>query len=151
MSPVTRLHAGAGMAAIALISVFWFSTAVSELWTGHDVIRTVKLSVLAAIPLLVFAMATAGLTGRRLAAGRVSPVIARKQRRMILIALNGLLVLVPSAIFLAWKAYSGEFDTGFYAVQVIELIAGPVNLLLLGANMRDGRRMTAKRRALKSA
>ena len=148
MTPLTRLHAGAGVAAMVLISAFWLSTAVSEMWLGHEAIATVKRSVLIAIPLLVVAMATAGLTGRRLAADRVSPVIVRKQRRMIAIALNGLLVLVPSAVFLAWKASDGAFDTVFYAVQAIELLAGPVNLLLLAANMKDGRRMTARRRQM---
>ena len=65
---------------------------------------------------------------------------------MPLIALNGLLILVPSALFLAAKASAGAFDTAFYAVQTLELAAGAVNIWLLGVNFRDGLRMTATRR-----
>ena len=39
-------------------------------------------------------------------------------------AANGILVLIPSALFLASKARAAEFDTVFYAVQALELAAG---------------------------
>ena len=47
---------------------------------------------------------------------------------------------------LAGKAQAGQFDTSFYIVQVIELIAGAVNITLLGLNMRDGLRLSGKLR-----
>jgi hypothetical protein len=65
---------------------------------------------------------------------------------MPLIAANGLLVLIPSALFLASKASAGEFDTAFYAVQAIELAAGAANIMLLGLNMRDGLKMSGRLR-----
>lgn len=65
---------------------------------------------------------------------------------MPIIAANGILILIPSALFLASKATSGEFDTSFYAVQLIELVAGAVNLTLLSLNMRDGLQLTRGRR-----
>ena len=68
-----------------------------------------------------------------------------KKKRMPVIAINGLVILVPAAIYLQAKASQGDFDTTFYAVQVIELIAGASNLILMGLNIRDGRAM-AKRR-----
>ena len=48
-------------------------------------------------------------------------LIGAKLKRMPLIAANGILVLIPSALFLASKARAAEFDTGFYAVQALEL------------------------------
>jgi hypothetical protein len=39
---------------------------------------------------------------------------------------NGILVLIPAALFLASKAQAAEFDTTFYAVQAHELAAGAV-------------------------
>ena len=54
---------------------------------------------------------------------------------------------MPSAVFLATRAREGDFGRDFALVQAIELIAGAVNLGLLGLNLRDGRRMTAARRA----
>jgi hypothetical protein len=57
---------------------------------------------------------------------------------MPLIAANGILVLIPAALFLAYKAGEGDFDAAFNAVQALELTAGAVNITLLGLNMRDG-------------
>ncbi|MDF1486565.1 hypothetical protein PY257_15490, partial [Ramlibacter sp. H39-3-26] len=55
-------------------------------------------------------------------------------------------ILIPSALYLASKARAGEFDSVFYAVQALELVAGAVNITLLGLNMRDGLRMKGRLR-----
>jgi hypothetical protein len=60
---------------------------------------------------------------------------------MPIIAANDILVLIPSALFLASKARAAEFDASFYAVQALELVAGAANIALLGLNLRDGLRM----------
>ena len=64
---------------------------------------------------------------------------------MPFVAANGIVILIPAALFLAWKADSYAFDAAFYAVQVVELVAGAVNLALLGLNVRDGLRLTGRR------
>jgi hypothetical protein len=38
---------------------------------------------------------------------------------MLMIAANGILVIISGALFLAHKTGVGEFDIGFYAVQAI--------------------------------
>ena len=63
---------------------------------------------------------------------------------MPFIATNGLLVLVPCAIVLNRWAAAGSFDTTFYVVQAIELMAGATNLTLMGLNARDGMRMVGR-------
>ena len=65
---------------------------------------------------------------------------------MPIIAANGVLILIPSALFLAANAKAGDFDATFYAVQMVELAAGAVNLWLLTKNALDGRKLTARRR-----
>ena len=60
---------------------------------------------------------------------------------MPLIAGNGIVVLIPSALFLASKVKAAEFDAAFYTVQTLELVAGATNIILLGLNMRDGLKM----------
>jgi hypothetical protein len=65
---------------------------------------------------------------------------------MRLIAGNGVLVLVPAVLFLAWKAAQSEFDAAFIIVQVVEFAAGSFNLVLMGLNIRDGLRMTRRLR-----
>lgn len=74
----------------------------------------------------------------------MDPHIISKRRRMPFIALNGLLVLVPCALFLHAKAASGEFGSVFALVQAIELVAGAANLVLMGLNLRDGRALTGR-------
>ncbi len=44
------------------------------------------------------------------------------------------------------QAGSRSFDTAFYAVQVIELLAGAINLTLMGLTIRDGRAMARRRK-----
>jgi Na+/H+ antiporter NhaA len=73
-------------------------------------------------------------------------LIGAKIKRMPLIAANGILVLIPSALFLAFKARADEFDTGFYAVQALELAAGAANIAMLALNIRDGLKMTGRLR-----
>ena len=140
------VHPVAGAIALLTIASFWFSTLISELSGSMEAVVAVKTAIPWGFLLLIPALAAAGGTGVSLAGGRAKGLAATKLRRMPVIAANGLLILVPSALFLAWKASAGEFDAAFYGVQAIELVAGAANLVLLGLNMRDGLRMTGRLR-----
>ena len=63
---------------------------------------------------------------------------------MLFIAGNGVLILIPAALYLSALASRGEFDGIFYSVQAIELIAGAINLTLMSLNIRDGLRLTGR-------
>ncbi len=145
---MTRIHAAAGAVALGMISVFWLSTVTVETMGDAARIAQVKQMIPWGFLVLVPAIALVGGTGFRLGRRRRGPVVEKKRKRMPVIATNGLLVLIPSALFLSFKAQAGAFDTAFYAVQAVELAAGAVNIALLGANMRDGLRLTARRRNL---
>lgn len=58
----------------------------------------------------------------------------------------GLLVLTPCVLYLGAVADQHPFDTRFQVVQAIELIAGATNLVLMGANIRDGLRLSGRLR-----
>jgi len=133
-----KLHAAFGGLALVTICCFWGSTVLTELFGDHAAIAGVKNAILWGMLVLVPAMAAAGGSGFSLGKGWKSPAVLRKKRRMKIIAANGILILVPSAVFLASRAAAGEFDWAFAAVQAIELIAGAVNITLLSLNMRDG-------------
>jgi len=75
-----------------------------------------------------------------------NPTILRKKRRMPFIAGNGLLILVPSALYLAALASRGDFGIIFYTVQALELVAGATNLVLMALNIGDGLRLTRRGR-----
>ena len=148
---LTRAHAAAGSLACVLILSFWTSTAAVELFGSDPAIARVKLVIACCLPVLVAALATTGLTGRRLCGQTPRGLAARKLTRLKIAAANGVLVLIPAALFLAVRAAHGQFGTGFAIVQAIELVAGPVNLVLLGLNMRDGMRMSGRFRKAASA
>jgi hypothetical protein len=145
---VKTIHPIAGALAFLTIATFWLSTALSELFASQAIVTSVKTAIPWGFLLLIPALAAAGGSGFVLAKGRRAGLIGAKMRRMPLIAANGVLVLIPSALFLAFKASAAEFDTGFYAVQALELAAGAANITLIGLNMRDGLRMKGRLRRL---
>lgn len=140
------LHPVAGALAIVTIVTFWLSTALAELFGSQAVVVAVKTAIPWGFLLLIPALAATGGSGFALAKGRRVGLVSKKIKRMPLIAANGVLVLIPSALFLASKARAAEFDTSFFAVQAIELLAGAANITLLCLNMRDGLKMKGRLR-----
>lgn len=141
-----RIHPIAGALALLTILTFWLSTVLSELLGSEAAVTAVKTTIPWGFFLLVPALAAAGGSGAALSKGRRGGLVGRKLRRMSFIAANGIMVLIPAALFLAHKARLGEFDGVFYAVQAIELVAGAGNLTLLSLNLRDGLKMTGRLR-----
>lgn len=140
------IHPIAGTIALLTILTFWLSTAVSELFAGQVTVTTVKTLIPWGFIILIPALIAAGGSGFQLGKKMRGRLVATKKKRMPFIAANGIVILVPSALYLSFKAQAGAFDSGFYAVQALELIAGAANIVLLGLNMRDGLRMTGKLR-----
>lgn len=139
------LHPVAGVTAFLTILAFWLATAIVECGGGAEAVLAVKRGILRGLLLLIPAMAVAGATGFRLGGASRNPGVAAKRKRMPVIALNGVLVLLPCAIFLHQRASAAQFDAAFAAVQGIELLAGAINLTLLGLNIRDGLRLSRRR------
>ena len=139
------VHPLAGALAILTIATFWLCTVFSELFGSKAVIASVKTAIPWGFLLLVPALAAAGASGFAMARERRGTALAAsKMKRTRNIAANGMLILIPSALFLASKARAGEFDAAFYAVQTLELVAGATNLALLGSNMLDGLKLTGR-------
>lgn len=137
-------HPVAGTLALLTIATFWLSTVLAELFASPATVTAVKTAIPWGFLWLVPALAATGGSGLALAKGRRGGLIGAKLKRMSPIAANGLLVLIPAALFLAFKARAAEFDTVFYAVQALELVAGAANITLLGLNLRDGLRMKGR-------
>ena len=142
----SKIHAIAGVIGFLTILTFWTSTVCSELFGSIATIVTVKGMILNGMFVLIPAMAVAGASGMNIGRRRKDAPALAKKRRMPFIAANGLLILVPAAFYLQAKASAGIFDSTFYTVQVLELLAGAVNLILMGLNIRDGRAMTKLKR-----
>ena len=136
------VHGLAGTLALLLISSFWLATILTELSGREEAIFLAKRSILYAMALLIPSLMITAGSGIALAGKRAGRLVNAKKKRMPFIALNSLLILVPSAVFLWWKAVQGEFDLSFVVVQAIELAAGATNITLMGLNMRDGIRLS---------
>lgn len=148
MKSILRIiHPLAGALAMFTITLFIIATLASEVFGGATAIAAVKAGILRGLLVLIPALAIVGGSGFRLGTYGLA---ATKIVRMRVVAANGVLVLIPCAFVLARWAQQGAFDGAFYAVQGLELLAGSVNLTLLGLNMRDGLRMRAKRMAATS-
>lgn len=143
-----KIHAAAGGLALLTIAVFWTSTVAVELFGTHEQIAVTKTAILYGMAVLIPALAATGATGFSLGGKWRSPIIARKKARMKFAAANGLLILLPSAVFLAWKAQTGDFGGWFAVVQGAELLAGAANIMLLSLNMKDGMALSRRRRAV---
>jgi hypothetical protein len=141
-----KLHATAATMVMLFLALFWSSTVVAEVFMSHAAVAQVKHAIayglLAFVPLMAL---TAG-TGFSMGGKGKHALLVDKRKRMPFIALNGLLILVPSAIFLFLRSSSGIFDGAFYAVQVVELVAGVVNMILIGRNIRDGLQLSRRRK-----
>ncbi len=141
----TALHTIAGLSALLTILTFWLSTVIVELFFTAAAITAVKTAIaFYGLPLLVFLMALTGISGTLLAKDHPNALCNRKKMRMRLIAFNGV-VIIPSALFLAFQAEAGHFGTWFYTVQAIELAIGLFQLSLIGRNIYDGRQLRIHR------
>jgi hypothetical protein len=140
------IHPVAGAVALLTIATFWLSTVLSEVFASGAVVIAVKMAIPWGLLLLVPSLAAAGGSGFALARGARAGLVGAKAKRMPFIAANGILILVPAALFLACKARHAELDGVFYGVQALELAAGAVNITLLGLNMRDGLKMKGRLR-----
>ena len=144
MKPIA--HAITGTTAMLIIASFWISTLVSEIFLDSAAVAAVKHAIVYGLFLLVPFMAATGGSGIVLGKTRKGSLLAQKKKRMAIIGTNGLLVMIPAAIFLNGKAAAGEFDVLFYAVQVVELSVGVVQLILMSMNFRDGLKLAGKLR-----
>ena len=137
-----KIHVAVSLIATLCIASFFTSTLIAELFGSEDQIAMIKsLILMPGLLILIPAMAAIGGTGFALSKKRKDPLVDSKKKRMPFIAANGILVLIPCAIFLEQWASAGAFDTKFYIVQSIELLAGITNLSLMGLNIRDGLRL----------
>jgi hypothetical protein len=139
------IHLVAGLLAALTIATFFLSSVAVELLGAHEAVATVKaLIVMPGLFILIPAIAATGGSGFAIAKSRKGRLVDAKKRRMPFIAANGLLVLLPCAVVLDRWASAGAFDTTFYLVQGMELLAGAVNLTLMGMNIRDGISMSGR-------
>ena len=142
---ITIIHRVTATIAFLCIAAFFSTTIIVELFGTQEIVTQLKnLIVWPGLFILVPSIAITGVSGLLLAKSKNGRLTQQKKKRMPFIAANGLLVLIPCAVFLNHSASIGAFDTSFYIIQAIELIAGSINLMLMGMNILDGLKMTGR-------
>ncbi len=142
MNKLAKIHAAAGTLALVFISVFWCSTLYSEITNDLSTIYQVKKAILYGLGLLFPLMMMTGISGNILAKKKIKGLVKKKMTRMKMIMFNGIVILIPSAVYLFHSVSLGDLGTLFYTVQALELTAGLTNIILLSMNIRDGLRLT---------
>lgn len=132
-----KIHLTASVAALVFISTFWTSTFISEAFLTHKEVAVVKQGIVYALLVFVPLMVTMGVSGKKLVADHTDKTAESKRRRIKKIAMNGNLILLPAACILCYWANHGQFHSGFYLVQALELTAGATNITLLALNIRS--------------
>ena len=100
--------------------------------------------ILKGMYVLIPAMVVVGASGMSLGSNRRGSLVLSKKKRMPIIAATGIIILLPAAFYLEMKASQNAFDTWFYSIQALELIAGASNLRLMFFNIRDELRMSGR-------
>ncbi|NYT22939.1 hypothetical protein H0A73_04945 [Alcaligenaceae bacterium] len=136
-----KVHATAALLALLFLTAFWISTVIAELFLSETAVAQVKHGIAYALLGFIPVMIATGASGFAMGGKSMQPLIAAKRRRMPFIGGIGLLILAPAAIFLSMRAQAGLFDSIFYGVQALELVAGAVNVALISLNFRDGLRL----------
>jgi hypothetical protein len=145
-SSLVRTHLAAAVGALALITTFLVSSAVTELIGNVGDVHSLRQWIVFGLPVLIACLATAALSGRRLARNSRATVIRRKQRRMQIVAAAGIVVLVPCALILDYLTAGASAGGAVTALEITEIVAGALNLTLLVLNFRDGRGLSRPRR-----
>lgn len=138
---VFKAHKIFAIIAFVTIATFWVSTLIIELFFDYHTVAFLKsLIVFPGLFILIISIAITAITGNIITKkSKKEELIAVKKKRMPIIAINGILILIPCAIYLNILASSATFDSVFYSVQAIELLAGATNIILMFLNIRDSK------------
>lgn len=141
-----KAHGVIAFSALGLIVVFLVVTLVGELSGDLEWVIASKRFVVGGLVVLIPLMAASGALGSRLARGRQGRLVQLKKRRMIVVTANGVLVLAPTAVVLWLMAVRGDFGALYTLLQLLELAAGGINVLLMALMARDGLRLSGRLR-----
>ena len=142
-----KIHAVAASLALLFLIAFWASTVIAELFLSATAVTQVKQGIAYALLGFIPVMIVTGASGFAMGGKSAHPLVVAKRRRMPFIGGIGLLILAPAAIFLSVRAQTGLFDSVFYGVQALELVAGALNVALISLNFRDGLRLRYRKSA----
>ena len=139
---ILKIHVIAALVATCTILAFLTLAIGAELVPHH--LAAIRKGIAWGLLILVPALVATGATGYQLARNHRGRLVSDKLQRMQLIAINGVVVLLPGALWLAYRADAGMTEGMFRVVQLIEIAAAATNFCLLLHNLRDGLRLSGR-------
>lgn len=143
------IHIAATAVAAITIGAFLFTSIIAEIKGDVQVIRAVKKNILLALPILIIAMPSLGITGNKLAGFSKNKLVELKRRRMRFVFINGMM-LIALAIFLYYRSTYVALDTMFLAAQFLEFAFGITNVTLIILNVRSGLQLSGRSKRINS-
>ncbi len=132
------IHKISAFIAISCIILFFSATIITEIFGSYGNIATIKKLILfPGLFILIPFIIITGISGSLLTKAKKG-IVAKKKKRMLFIALNGIFILVPCAIILSYLASNMLFNKIFYTIQTFELLAAMANIILMSLNIKDG-------------
>ncbi|PVW14680.1 hypothetical protein [Marixanthomonas spongiae] len=142
-SKIVTVHIIATCIAVMTISCFFSFSLLAEILGNEVFIKQVKTAILYCLPILLICMPVLALSGKKLAGNSKSSIVAKKLKRMKLVAINGV-ILISLAIYLYYHAIFKTIDTTFLLIQILELLFGAINLGLIGLNIQAGLKLSGR-------
>jgi cytochrome bd-type quinol oxidase subunit 1 len=140
-SKILNFHIAGSMVAVITIGVFFFSSLASAFYYDKDFTFLVKSGIFYTLPILLISMPMVVITGNKLAGNSVHPLLLEKKKRMKFIGINGVLLVMIACLLFYW-AKKSDYSQAFTIIQVLELLLGFINLLLLIKNFQTGRKLS---------
>lgn len=143
---IYKIHKLFAFISFFIILIFFTSTLFVEVFFDYKTITQLKaLIVCPGLFILLPSIAITAISGNIIAKrSKNSELIKIKKKRMPFIAIIGVFVLIPCAIYLNYLATENLFDTTFFIVQSLELLAGAINLSLMFLNIKDSKRLSTR-------
>lgn len=127
-----KVHKVAGIIVLLTLVTFFLSTITIELLGDHEQIKWLKLFIMIfAIGLIAPFTIIIGKTGKKVSKGHDPKLLKKKSKLFKTIQRIGPFVLAPTGIVLYFMARSDSFNTVFYTIQLIELIAQLTSIVLI--------------------
>ncbi|AZQ63898.1 hypothetical protein EI427_17205 [Flammeovirga pectinis] len=140
---ILKIHILATIIAVLTISSFFSVSLWAEINDDLEVIKIVKEGVVKCLPLLIIAMPSLAITGKKLAGNSKNKIVLKKVKRMNYVTINGV-ILISLAIFLYYRSHYLTIDSVFLYAQGAEFIFGLCNLRLIVLNAKSGLKLSRK-------
>lgn len=140
-SKILKFHIVGSLIAVITVGIFFSSSLVSEFNQQIDFTFQIKKGIFYSLPILLITMPMIGVTGNILAGNSNHPLILEKKKRMRLIGINGVLLITMACLLFYW-AKNSMYGQAFTIIQVVELLLGFSNLILLIKNFLTGRKLS---------